>query len=1231
MSEAPVLPVRTLKYEAAAENHATMRSQGESVNLLCGSPAAGLQRNIIRGAAAGEVQVATMKTTRQILTQTNSSDSSPGAAAGSKDGAKKTTMTRHKPAARNITTTTKRSVTDSVRPGFPIVADFAPEIASNSAADLTRLTERLLLRGAPAAVLINRRCEILNYHGPTRQYLENPAGPLADDLLCLALDGLRTKLRAAVLQAVRGQQTVVVDDARVIRGGSYYPVKFTVERVREVRAEGLLLVTFEEREPTPSRRGDTSEQPGGQNAHKSGCELSDESAVIRLLEFELKVTRDDLQATIEEQESANEELKAANEEVMSMNEEFQSTNEELESAKEELQALNEELATVNSQLENKVEELETANSLVTNLLRSMKYATVFLDRDFQIKLFTSPAEQLFSLRPTDVGRPISEISPKITDPDLRVDCRTVLNTLVNVEREVWTVCGAGLQPANKSKQTVDFKSAFPEAPRCYLRRVLPFRTADNRIDGVVMTLMDITDRKRAEQVTHEARLYAEGIIDTVREPLVVLDTSLRVQSANSAFYEFFEVAPDETENRLLYELGNRQWDIPELRTLLEEMLPHNSQVTDFFVDRDFDRIGRCTMLLNARRIRRGDDRPDEILLAIEDVTERQQAEDALRKLHEQLEQRVADQTSEIHLLAEAISHLGEGILITDDDLDWPGRRIRFVNAAMCRISGYSAEELIGQSPSILQCDAMSEAIRAQMRGELAGNRSCSVELVNYRKDGTPYKADLFITPLFDAAGNRTNFVSIHRDITERRQAEQALQQREDRFRKIFEHAATGIAITDWNGCFQQCNPAYCQMLGYSQDELRELRFDLLVHPDDREANLAELQRLQAEQLPFFEIENRYIRKNGQPIRVRKFVSILRDEAGKPAQLVALVTDVTDRRRQEQLLREREERLQAILSTASDTIINIDRRGIITDVNPATEQMFGYTQEELISQNVKILMPPPYRDEHDGYITRYLETGEVVGRHKNGSISPVELAVSTVDHLGLFTGIIRDVSERKKLQRDILAIAEGEQHRIGQDLHDSTQQELVGLGMLAQTLVDNLLKESAERSKAGTSDSCQLAKRILDGITRAHQEVQTISRGLVPMRLVNEGLMDALRELASRTDDREGITCAFKCEQPVEIPESVTATHLYRIAQEAITNALKHARPEHILISLESHSGHPILQVADDGTGFVLSEPSEGIGLKTMVYRASLIGANLTITPVETGGTLVTCKVFGARG
>ncbi len=993
---------------------------------------------------------------------------------------------------RRLETTSRGPIDFAMLPtiGQQRPSDFVTEVVANAPADLDRLTERLLLRGAPAAVLINRSYEILNYHGPTRQYLENPDGPPKHDLLSLGLEGLRAKLRAAVRQAVREDSSVVVEDARVKRDGTYYPVQFTVEPVREPQTDGLLLVTFQERNTSPQRQRRTT---GPAQALQSGVEgeTSDESGVLSQLEFELRATRDDLQSTVEAQASANEELKAANEEVMSMNEELQSANEELESSKEELQSLNEELATVNSQVESKLEELETANNLVTNLLQSTEYPIVFLDRDFQVRLFTSPAEQLFSLRPTDVGRPISEITPKIKDPTLLDDCRSVLGKLTAIEREVWMDEHAKRAPRDG------------RSPRCFLRRVLPFRTVDDRIDGVVITLMDLTDRKRAEQAVHAARLHAEAIIATVREPLVVLDANLRVQSANAAFYTLFHVSPDETHNRPLYELGNHQWDIPELRKLLEEMLPIDSQVTDYCVDHEFDRVGWRTMLLNARIIRRDDDRPNEILLAIEDITARVQAEDAVRKLHEQLEHRVAE--------------------------------------------------------------------------------------------------------------------------------------REEWFRKIFEHAGTGIAITDTNGFFQQCNPAYCQMLGYSQEELRELPFDSLVHPDDREANLAEVERLQTGQLSSFEIENRYIRKNGQPVWVRKFASILRDEAGNPAHLVALVTDVTDRRRQEQTLREREDRLRGILNTASDAIITIDRRGLVTSVNPATEQLFGYTPRELVGQNVSILMPAPYKAEHDGYISRYLATGEpriigtgrdLVGRRKDGSTFPIGLAVSEVEHLGLFTGVIRDNSERKRLQRDVLAIAEDEQRRIGRDLHDSTQQELAGLGMLTQTLFANLAKEAVEPRKGSAAKHAELAKKIVDGIARATQQVQTISRGLSPIHLDDKGFMNALSELASRTDVLEGVTCAFKCEQPVEVADSVTATHLYRIAREAVANALKHGHPEHILISLELDDGHPMLQIADDGTGFDSTGQYEGMGLHTMLYRANLIGATLTVSPVESGGTLVTCKVLG---
>jgi len=330
---------------------------------------------------------------------------------------------------------------------FPIIPSTGPsflpervlETPLTPTTDLGRLTQQLLLRNTPAAVLIDCRHEVLNYHGPTGRYLEQPGGPPTDDLLSLVREGLRTKIRTAVQQAIREKLTVVVEDARVKRNTTYHPVKFTVEPLRDskITAE-LLLITFEDRVPDAQRSSETAERRGTSKTRESSSRTEDLSGVVEQLEFELKATRDDLQSTIEQQDSANEELKAANEEVMSMNEELQSANEEMESSKEELQSLNEEMNTVNNQLEEKLRELQVVNDDITNLLQSSDIATLFLDRQFQVKLFTPMIDGLFSLRPADIGRPIEEFASKFTDPDLLDDCRVALERLSKIEREVWS-------------------------------------------------------------------------------------------------------------------------------------------------------------------------------------------------------------------------------------------------------------------------------------------------------------------------------------------------------------------------------------------------------------------------------------------------------------------------------------------------------------------------------------------------------------------------------------------------------------------------------------------------------------------------------------------------------------------------------------------------------------------------------------------------------------------------
>jgi PAS domain S-box-containing protein len=331
------------------------------------------------------------------------------------------------------------------------------------------------------------------------------------------------------------------------------------------------------------------------------------------------------------------------------------------------------------------------------------------------------------------------------------------------------------------------------------------------------------------------------------------------------------------------------------------------------------------------------------------------------------------------------------------------------------------------------------------------------------------------------------------------------------------------------------------------------------------------------------------------------------------------------------LRESQARLRAVIETAVDAIITIDESGLIDSVNPAAERMFGYTAGEMIGHNVTMLMPSPFRADHDGYLARYLRTGEkriigigreVRGRRKDGSTFPVNLSVSEFHDRAqrLFSGILHDLSARKALEREVLDAAAAEQWRIGQELHDSTGQELTALGLLAEGLVEALAQSSPAEAV--------LATKVAEGLKRVLGQVRALSRGLVPVEVDAAGLMAALAELASRTSELRGVTCTFECREPVLVEDNQTATHLYRIASEAVTNVLKHGRAKTITISLEGDERSLTLRVRDDGVGFP-REPSaevKGMGLKIMRYRAGLINARLAIGPAEPAGTVVSCTL-----
>ena len=492
------------------------------------------------------------------------------------------------------------------RAGLPLQAG----IEKQPSFKLSDLNQEVLLKHFDAAVvLIDDRGSSLHFYGPTHKYLALPAGDANLNLFDMIEKRHASKLRLAVDRAVREKGTVTLEELNFSRDDSTCTVNVTVSCCFEPKAAPrLLAVIFQE-----SRHALAPSSAGAPMA-----ETPEHEAYAAQLEAEIKSLKEDLQSASDSFQTSHEELTAANEEVLATNEELQSTNEELETSKEELQSVNEELVTVNNQLNEKVEELGQSNDDLANFLNSSEVGTIFLDTRFCIRRFTPATTKLLSLLPLDLGRPVEHISNRFIDVSLTAIADSVLKNLTAIEKEVRSADGLW-----------------------YLMRCLPYRTLGNKIDGVVFTFTDVTHLK-------DAHNYAESIITTIRESLVVLNPELKVVSANPAFYRTFQVSPEETEGHIIYELGDRQWDIPKLRQVLEDIVAKNFPFENFEVEHDFPAIGKKIMSLNARRIDNKEGNQIQlILLAIDDVTERKQAEQDLHKLNQELEARVSERTAEL--------------------------------------------------------------------------------------------------------------------------------------------------------------------------------------------------------------------------------------------------------------------------------------------------------------------------------------------------------------------------------------------------------------------------------------------------------------------------------------------------------------------------------------------------------------------------------------------------------
>ncbi|MCJ7573558.1 PAS domain-containing protein, partial [Candidatus Bathyarchaeota archaeon] len=544
--------------------------------------------------------------------------------------------------------------------------------------------EIVLSEYAPAGVVVNEDLEILQFRGKTGRFLEPAPGAPSFNIMRMVREPLSLRLHIAFEKAKK--ENIPVAERGILKevNGSSRSIGFEVRPFKvQQSTERVYIILFED----SGDRKDSVKEAEGEPLQAQVSSIDEFEAVKR----ELVETQEYLKIYIEEQEALSEEFKSTLEELQSNYEELQSTSEELETAKEELQTSNEEMNTLNEELQNRNLELGQLNDDLNNLISSTRIPIVMVGGDMRIRMVSPFAEKLLGVLPGDMGRLIGDLNLRVAVPELERLISETMRDLRVSEVEV------------KDREG-----------NWFMLRLNPYRTVENHIDGAVVSFIDTTELKKRQLEALDAKRYAENIVETLRNPLMVLDSDLRVVSTNKSFYKMFKLHLAEVTNKLVYELDDNQWDIPELRLLLEQVLPKKSSFEGFEVDHVFPSIGRRVLLLNGRQVFQEVIGKSLILLEFEDITERRQIETQLKDYTVNIENRLEEKTKEL-IEAETMSAAGKVAAMIGHDLRSPIQAIKG-NVYQLRKSPEKAEErLKAIDDAANRMAAMVEELRSKIR------------------------------------------------------------------------------------------------------------------------------------------------------------------------------------------------------------------------------------------------------------------------------------------------------------------------------------------------------------------------------------------------------------------------------------------------------------------------------------------------------------------------------------
>jgi len=1026
-----------------------------------------------------------------------------------------------------------------------------------------------------AGVLVNSNYQILHVQGNIDRYFHFPKKSLRMHLEDVVGKDEYILIKSGVREALNRKKSVYYQDVLFKKGRSKRKLDLRFKAIRSPAIEDkVVYLEFRNDRKASGDEKKPLELDSGENNRR-----------IDLLEKEIDEKQRLIQTLREDLDTHNEELQTTNEELLASNEELQSSN-------EELQSVNEELYTLNSELEDKVKEVTRANNDIVNIFNSTEIATIFVDQNFLIRRLTPNVSRIVNITDRDIGRSIDHFTTKLENTSLADLAREVMKTEEPLECEV-------------SLTTDD---------NCYLLRILPYREADGSVDGLVITFVDISEVKEAQAEVKNAQAFAESIVDTVIDPLLVLDNNLKIISANPSFYDTFQASEEETKDQYVYNLGNGQWDQPDLRRLLEEVTQKNSIISDYKIEHKFPTIGHRIMTLNAVAIPQLGSTPALILLTIRDITEKEERRKQLQRTAERLN--LVLHTSKVGTWEWDINEQkvsGDARFCEIFDLP-ESEKIAFEQV----INRIHPEDRSNVSQALNEAVKQHKTYYAEFRirlnnGEIRHLIGRGNRLDNEK--GEPHK-----------------LLGINLDVTDQKRAEEESVQ----YGELLEESYNEIYIFDAQTLqFMNVNRGARQNLGYSMEELSGFTpLDVKPHFTEQEfTQLITPLRNGTEETVTFETVHQ--RKDGSlyNVLVNLQLSTFRDRKV----FIALIQDTTEQAQAKEQLRKSEERLAVAISGTADGIW--DWPDIQQDYvwwSPRFYELIGLENQEIESSlsNFSSIAHPedisiwekaldehvrfdrPYdvsvrlRHKEKGY--RWFRIRGKVVRDQDGN--PVRMAGAISD---IHSQKVAD-SKLKKTNRELRIANEYLDNFVFTAAHDlrAPVANLKSLSGLLQTNngQDHRVVEKIDQSVDRLEGTLRGIIRILDIQQAAGEEHSLIS--------FKDAAEVACKELEEQIDDTNAVISSDFSVGTIQYVEF----YLTSVLKNLISNAIKYRSDERqprIHICTESKNDYVCLKVQDNGIGIDLDRYGKKIFRPFERLHRSVeglgIGLHIIKTIVEKNG------------